>query len=840
MGEGSASRLLIGRGGEEAAYALPVTLGGAAPGAVTIGGSQGPVADLSEVDGGQFLLRPTAGSAVLLNGRPVDARGAALRAGDQLQLSEETYLVGCPVSGVCSLTLASDEPSAGTLPPEESEVTALAASQAIASSTAPGAAPSARTLQPDNTRSASTGAIAPAEFSRSAPVIERSRGVPWQVPAGLVGAVFLAGLWFVFTARSVTIDITPAPERVAVAGGLWKISLADRRLMRSGEYRVTAQREGYHPLEEAFTVGAAPAQTFTYEMAKLPGRITIETDPAQGVSLSVDGDARGATPLQVLSVEPGERVFSATAPRYQPAEVTLDIEGLDREQTVRLSLDPDWADVAVSSSPPGAEIRVDDEVLGTTPATVEVLSGTRQLELKLPGHKRHRQFLQVRAGEPQTLTEVSLAAADGLVNLRSMPSGALVTVDGRFAGQTPVELELQPDRSHRVQLSKAGYQPLTQRVSVPSGEERSLQLSLQAITGTVVIEVEPADAELFVNGRSVGTGAQRVSLPAVEQVIEARRAGYAAATARVTPQAGFEQQVSLALLTEDDAAYAAIPKQPVVGPGVALQFIDPETTPSQRDGALRFTMGSSRRDPDRLANEVQYEVELTRPFYVSTREISNAQFGAFRRGHRSGALAQNGLGDPQQPVVQVSWQDAAAFCNWLSRQEGLSPAYVDQGGQLVAASPMTTGYRLPTEAEWAWLARFAGGDALKFPWGDRLPPAENSGNYAGAEARSIVGAQLRTYEDAYVVSAPVGSFPPGRLGFYDLGGNVAEWVHDWFGINVEPGPLRDPLGPNLGRQRVVRGASFLTSGATELRLTYRDFDDQAREDLGFRVARYYR
>ncbi len=826
------SSVLIGRGGAEASYELPVTLGGSGAQQVPIGQAAGPVATLKEMAGGEVWLVPAAGANVLLNDRALGADGRALHVGDRVRLGDELYQVGRPAPGVCSLTLASASLEQ-TLPPDEQEVVALTRVR----STPPVAAPT-----PEATQTGATGdaAIAPAAFSRTAPVVERSRGIPWQVPAGLVAAVFAAVLWFVFTARSVTLDITPPPEHVSVSGGPWKIALAERRLMRSGEYRVLAEREGYHPLEETFTVGSAAAQVFTYEMAKLPGRITVRTEPAQGATVSVDGEVQGETPLEVLQVEPGERLFAVSAPRYQPATATLEVEGLDREQTLRIALQPDWAEVTVASAPPGAEIRVDDEVLGTTPSTVEVLSGTRQLELKLPGHKRHRQFLQVRAGQAQTLDPVTLAAADGLVNLRSSPSGALVTVDGRFAGQTPVELELQPDRSHRIQLSKAGYRPLTQRVTVPSGQERSLQLALEAITGTVVIEVEPADAELFVNGESVGRGAQRVSLPAIEQRIEARRAGYAPATARVTPQAGFEQQVSLALLTQADAAYAAIPKQPVVGPGVALQFIDPATSAGQQDGVLRFTMGSSRRDPDRLANEVQYEVELTRPFYVSTREVTNGQFSAFRRGHRSGSLAQYGLSEPQQPVVQVSWQDAAAFCNWLSRQEGLSPAYVDQGGQLVAASPMTTGYRLPTEAEWAWLARFAGGEALKFPWGDRLPPTENSGNYAGAEARSVVGAQLRTYEDAFVVTAPVGSFAAGRLGFYDLGGNVAEWIHDWFGINVEPGPLVDPLGPEFGRQRVVRGASYLSSGATELRLTYRDFDDKAREDLGFRVARYYR
>lgn len=825
---GVTSELLIARGAHEEQHTLPVNVG--TGGGVAAGGDAG-VARFVASESGALELQPVVDADIRRNDAPVGATPVVLNAGDRLQLAGETWLVGRPAPGVWSLT-GVDEAPQDTLPPSAEEV------EALAQISRPPVAPAP--VVDDASAPVASDSIAPASFSRSsAPVAER-KSLPWQLPAAAIGLVFLAGLWFVFTARSVTLEVSPAPDNLQVSGGFWKVSLAERRLMRSGEYRLSAQLEGYHPLEETFVVGNQASQRFTYELRKLPGRITVATTPAQGVEISVDGVVQGRTPLEPLVVEPGERVFTVTAPRYQAAAQTLAVEGLDREQTFEIALAPDWADIEVASSPPGAEIRVDNEVLGVTPATVEMLSGTRQLELKLPGHKRYRQFLQVRAGEAQALESVALAEADGLVNLRSTPSGALVTVDGRFAGQTPVELELQPDRSHRVQLTKAGYRPLAQRVTVPSGEERSLQLALQAITGTVVIEVEPADAELFVNGRAIGRGAQRVDLPAVEQQIEARRQGYAVASKRVTPQVGFEQQVRLALLTQEDAAYAAIPKQPVVGPGIALQFIDPATAAGNEGGVLRFKMGSSRRDPDRLANEVQYDVELARPFYVSTREITNDQFRAYRRGHRSGALAQHTLNDGQQPAVQVSWQDAAAFCNWLSRQEGLTPAYVDKDGQLVAASSIGTGYRLPTEAEWAWLARFAGGAELKFPWGERLPPAENSGNYAGAEARSVVGAQLRTYEDPYVASAPVGTFGAGRLGFFDLGGNVAEWTHDWFGINVEPGPLRDPLGPQFGRERVVRGASFLTSGATELRLTYRDFDTKGREDLGFRVARYYR
>jgi formylglycine-generating enzyme required for sulfatase activity len=85
----------------------------------------------------------------------------------------------------------------------------------------------------------------------------------------------------------------------------------------------------------------------------------------------------------------------------------------------------------------------------------------------------------------------------------------------------------------------------------------------------------------------------------------------------------------------------------------------------------------------------------------------------------------------------------------------------------------------------------------------------------------------------------VGSYPPNHRGIFDLGGNVAEWVHDVYSI---PAPsseeLVDPMGAQRGDNYTVRGASWALSRLSELRLTYRDYGASGRDDLGFRIARY--
>ena len=93
------------------------------------------------------------------------------------------------------------------------------------------------------------------------------------------------------------------------------------------------------------------------------------------------------------------------------------------------------------------------------------------------------------------------------------------------------------------------------------------------------------------------------------------------------------------------------------------------------------------------------------------------------------------------------------------------------------------------------------------------------------------------YNDNHAVSAPVGSFMANSHGLHDLGGNVAEWTHDYYEI-PDQNAITDHLGPQTGEFRVIKGASWMHGTITELRLSFRDYGIEGRQDLGFRVARY--
>jgi len=653
---------------------------------------------------------------------------------------------------------------------------------------------------------------------------KRPHWSPWALALALALMVLLLSLWFVFSARAVTLTFTPAAEQLEISGGP-NIKLGERHLLLPGSYKVTAQAEGYQTLEQSFEVTAEGDSEFQFKFEKLPGRLTLTSNPG-GAKVEIDGEPVGKTPIEALSLAPGSHQLRVRAKRYQVHEQPIEIEGLDKLQTLEVELIPAWAEIHFASKPPGAEVLLDEEALGETPLTAEVGAGSHTVAMQLDGYKTWTGSLDVVANEPQSLPVVELEPLPGQVKVATRPEGASITVGDTFAGQAPLTVSVKPDEPTRLTARKAGYQPASHNLKLASGEEARWAPELEPILGEVRIRARPKDAELLVNGEPMGTANQTLSLIALPHRLTIRKEGYADFETEITPHPDEPLEVNPKLLTHAEAEAARIPEEIVTVSDQRMVRIMPG----------RFQMGAPRREQGRRANEIQREVELTRPFFMATTEVTNEQFREFRSKHSSGIVQRTTLDNDRYPVVRVSWSDAVAYCNWLSRREGLPPAYAND--QLI--TPVTTGYRLPTEAEWAYAARFAEDRSLKYPWGEALPPAEGSGNYADASAKKLLLNVLENYNDGYPAASPVGRFKANALGIYDLGGNVSEWVNDRYTANLlPPGKLeRDPLGPKTGSVWVVRGSSWRHSSVTELRLSYRDSSASPRDDLGFRIVRY--
>jgi formylglycine-generating enzyme required for sulfatase activity len=273
---------------------------------------------------------------------------------------------------------------------------------------------------------------------------------------------------------------------------------------------------------------------------------------------------------------------------------------------------------------------------------------------------------------------------------------------------------------------------------------------------------------------------------------------------------------------------AEIPEKTVeLSAGVTLGLV--------RIPAGSFVMGDAQGEPDEwpLAR-----VTIDKPFWMGTYEVTNAQFRLFDPRHRGGYYQKRHarsddeglpLDDPRQPVVRVSWEQATAFCRWLSQRTGLQ-------------------FTLPTEAQWEYACRAGTATPLHYgvldtdfsAWanlGDLSFGEAEKGKYVGLtgglEHVVLEGSALsdRRFDDGFVVTAPVGRLRPNAWGLYDMHGNAAEWTGTTYKTCRTGGP-DDEQG-----RKVARGGSFFDRperARSAFRLAYPPW--QRVFNVGFRVV----
>jgi formylglycine-generating enzyme required for sulfatase activity len=252
---------------------------------------------------------------------------------------------------------------------------------------------------------------------------------------------------------------------------------------------------------------------------------------------------------------------------------------------------------------------------------------------------------------------------------------------------------------------------------------------------------------------------------------------------------------------QDEASFAVKPGENFTIPKLELEmlWVEPGT----------FTMGSPTTEAGRIGGglETEHQITLAHGFYLGKYEVTQAQYEAVMTGNANGLNAKPSKwpNNSNRPVEQVSWDEAQIFLTRLNAQQS-------------ADIPEGWAYVLPTESQWEYACR--AGTTTIYSWGNTISASDANWNH---------GNDANQTED-------VGKYSANAWGFYDMHGNVWEWVSDWT-ANYPGGALTDPEGPDSGSDRGNRGGGWYDNEAG-LRSAKRGYRPPSSRDprLGFRVS----
>ena len=540
------------------------------------------------------------------------------------------------------------------------------------------------------------------------------------------------------------------------------------------------------------------------------------------------------------------------------------------------------ATLNLTSQPDAARVFLDGEVVGRTPLLDKsVRPGRTVVRMEHRFHDAVALSVSPARGEVEDV-HVDFPAATGSLEIVTNPRGADVMVDGRKLEElTPILLSPHPTGSFEVAASIHGREAKIQTVEVLPRQSTEASFELERVAMSEIhIARSPRDLELEIDGKPYRPG---MTLPIGAYRLRAQRPGYAPLEKTVEFTRGRNDQsvrlvrlqgsLSLAVSPPDakvDVSYPdagghrtvrytkdmLIPTGPVtvrataighrsyerrltieakpLSHSIQLAKYDVEPGRRFRDGLASggegpllvvigtgtFQMGSDEGSSDERPVR---EVEVAQPFAISVFETTRDEFEKFRATGGRAASGSSGSEDelpPESramlPMTGVSWEDARDYVGWLSEQSGHR-------------------YRLPSEAEWEYVAR--GGTTGPYYFGNDAGALCSHANLADATYGEIYPKPgVATCSDGTLRLAVVGGFPANAFGVHDVLGNVEEWVADcWYG-NYEGAPSgQEARGGNCG-DHVVRGGAW-DSTPEESTVSYRSFSSRGSGTRGIRVVR---
>ncbi len=542
--------------------------------------------------------------------------------------------------------------------------------------------------------------------------------------------------------------------------------------------------------------------------------ISVESIPP-GAKVFLNEQLIGQTPLKDHAVEPGDYKLEVLHSTFKKFESSLTIKSGDKI-TEEVELQPGVGRVELLSNPPGAWVEINGKrIKEVTPFITELDSGSHKVVMGKSERRVARKTLELKDGEEQTMTLTLNMDPHGSVFIEASPRGSKIEFLGTdFVYKPGLRM---PMGEYSLQISRSGYETKNERFTVSYGDNRK-SFKLKRAYGVLTVLTEPAGSSVELTYLSGPKLVRRpyeepIKLPTGAIDLKARSLNFQSETKRVQlPSTGAKVSFTLERLErEEGALFSDVIKG--IGENAPQMVVIPPGS---------FVMG----DRDGSSDIGTKFVELTEPFAVSVYEVSIREFSQYvdsqnlSLSKKLKRLIDNGTLNLDSPMAHVSHKEAEGYALWLTGQTGFK-------------------YRLPTEAEWEYVAR-AGSDDPYFFGADGSLLCSYA-NTADLSAKEIYRSwETLDCDDGQIRARYRGKYRPNDFGVFDILGNVSEWVAEC-GLPKYRESQRDgaiPVDEDNCSSHAYRGGSWDAS-AEESSVTFRKNATSGNDDRGIRLLREF-
>jgi len=547
-----------------------------------------------------------------------------------------------------------------------------------------------------------------------------------------------------------------------------------------GQHQYRIEYPMYHSDAGLFTLDVISGkQRINATLKPNFGSISISSNPESGADVMLDGKPTGQkTPCALNELLSGTHRITIKRDMYYDAWQDVIVED-SKTTKVSLTMNPAYGELSITTKPE-SDIYIEGVKVGNGTYNVRKTTGFYTIEARKDKHTADSKKVEVSDGQKIDVILNPLPKY-GILKISTKPPDAEIWIDGTNKGTTPITLKQLLVGDYHLELKKQGYATISKTLKINQNETTQISETLQ--NGLQVsIYSTPAGANLEIDGLSKGPtpfsgilsfGIHSIKITnntkIVNESISVTQGGKTSWSFNVSETKDFTETIK--------------------GVNLEMVFVKGGT----------FTMGSPTSEKDRGSDETQHQVTLS-DFYIGKYEVTFEQYDAFCTATSRAKPSDRGWGRGKRPVIYVSWEDAKAYCGWLSSKTGEI-------------------YRLPTEAEWEYAAR--GGNK------------SNGYKYSGS---NTIGNVAWFADNSSSKTHSVGQKTSNELGIYDMSGNVWEWCSDWYG-DYSSGSQTNPTGATRGSSRVCRGGSW-SDYAQYCRSAYRGSNGPGHSSryMGFRVV----